>query len=229
MFLKCDAHANTLKRHLRGFLMVRDPAGKRLVFRYYDPRVLRVYLPTCVDEELQSFFGPIGCFWTEGKAEQNMLEFRLHRGNLVQRTLSLAQASERAVSPASETAPPDALPRHGLLAIRQEQMAAFSRAELEKFEARTLARLLQSFPKQCGTLTESQLRNLIQYGIRRARTYRITSERDVSQYIDLMLRFGQDFDTDPRCAWAGYILANRKTARSKLRGLHEAAPAHTGQ
>jgi hypothetical protein len=39
IFLKCDASLNSLRRHLRGFLVVGDPNGGRLVFRYYDPRV----------------------------------------------------------------------------------------------------------------------------------------------------------------------------------------------
>ena len=67
VFLKCGAHANTLRHHLRKFLVVRDPEGRRLVFRYYDPRVLRIYLPTCTPEELGLFFGPIECIWLEGE------------------------------------------------------------------------------------------------------------------------------------------------------------------
>ncbi len=66
VFLRCAAHAYTLRRHLREFLVVSDPDGKRLVFRYYDPRVLRIYLPTCTHYELIRFFGPIECIWVEG-------------------------------------------------------------------------------------------------------------------------------------------------------------------
>jgi hypothetical protein len=65
VFLKCGGHAEALRRHLRELLVVRDPNGKHLVFRYYDPRVLRVYLPTCTVEELDAVFGPIDCFWIE--------------------------------------------------------------------------------------------------------------------------------------------------------------------
>jgi hypothetical protein len=75
VFLKCDASIHTLRRHLRGFLTVRDPSGKRMVFRYYDPRVLRVYLPTCTADELRTVFGPIECFWTEGEDRGTLLQF----------------------------------------------------------------------------------------------------------------------------------------------------------
>jgi hypothetical protein len=232
VFLRCDTHANTLKSHLRGFLVVRDPGGRRLVFRYYDPRVLRIYLATCNEQELERIFGPIACFWTEGRGARNMLEFQLNHGSLVQRTLPLeTAASDRGVSPGApgNRGADREILHKGLLIIRQEQMAAFSRAEVEKFEAWMLNHLMQSFPKQCGGLREAELRELIQYGIKRARVHRITAARDVSKFIDLMMIVGRDFDTDQRSAWAGQILANRKTARSKLRALYEAAEAHPSQ
>lgn len=46
-----------LRRHLRRFLLARDPDGRTLVFRWYDPRVLRVYLPTLTADEAGKFFG----------------------------------------------------------------------------------------------------------------------------------------------------------------------------
>jgi len=45
VFLRTETGIEQLRKHLRGFLRVRDEAGRRLIFRYYDPRVLRVYLP----------------------------------------------------------------------------------------------------------------------------------------------------------------------------------------
>ena len=54
-------------RHFRQFLRVRDEAGREFFFRFYDPRVLRVYLPTCNSEELRTFFGPVELFSMEGE------------------------------------------------------------------------------------------------------------------------------------------------------------------
>jgi hypothetical protein len=48
-----------LRGHLRRFLRVQTEEGKTLLFRFYDPRVLRAYLPTCTAEELETFMGPI--------------------------------------------------------------------------------------------------------------------------------------------------------------------------
>ncbi|HEX4551000.1 DUF4123 domain-containing protein [Pseudomonas sp.] len=47
-----------LRGHFRSLLRVTDPDGNLLVFRFYDPRVLRVYLPTCTPQERAAIFGP---------------------------------------------------------------------------------------------------------------------------------------------------------------------------
>src|SRR5579864_6542977 len=70
VFFQSDTSLKNLRRHLKEFLVVRDERGRRLVFRYYDPRVLRVYLPTCVTSELRTVFGPIDCFWTESESPE---------------------------------------------------------------------------------------------------------------------------------------------------------------
>jgi hypothetical protein len=89
VFFQSDTSLKNLRRHLKEFLVVRDERGRRLVFRYYDPRVLRVYLPTCVTSELRTVFGPIDCFWTESESPEKMLEFRFRGRRLEQRTLPL--------------------------------------------------------------------------------------------------------------------------------------------
>lgn len=93
VFLKCDASISSLRRHLRKLLSVRDPKGEILLFRYYDPRVLRLYLPTCRAEELQTVFGPIDRFWVEAEDPDAMLEFRSRHGELLRKELSVAKAA----------------------------------------------------------------------------------------------------------------------------------------
>ena len=91
VFLKCATHARTLRRHLREFLVMRDPKGNRLVFRYYDPRVLRVYLPTCNADELEMLFGPIERFWMESNVAGTILDFRLDMTQLIEAKHSLGE------------------------------------------------------------------------------------------------------------------------------------------
>lgn len=66
IFAWARADMETLRRHFRRILQVRGEGGKRLFFRYYDPRVLRVYLPTCSLSDLREVFGPLSRLFAEG-------------------------------------------------------------------------------------------------------------------------------------------------------------------
>jgi len=74
-----------LRMHFRKFLMVWDPDGKPLYFRYYDPRVLRVYLPTCNGDELETLFGPVSAYVLEGEKPDVLLRF-IRAGNALGQT-----------------------------------------------------------------------------------------------------------------------------------------------
>jgi hypothetical protein len=90
IFALSAADLRELRRHFRRFLTVYDPSGKPLLFRYYDPRVLRTYLPTCNPEELSTLFGPVSCYLLEGEKPEEMLRFQLASGSLVRQEKQLA-------------------------------------------------------------------------------------------------------------------------------------------
>jgi hypothetical protein len=92
VFLRIDDPSN-LRHHLRKFLKVKTEDGRRLLFRWYDPRVLRVYLPTCSATELATVFGPLDRWFAETDGATSLLEFsRTPTGNLKVWTHSLAAA-----------------------------------------------------------------------------------------------------------------------------------------
>jgi hypothetical protein len=74
IFLKTSETLEKLQLHFRRFLMVYNEDGKLLYFRFYDPRVFRVYLPTCNEAELKTVFGPVTNFLAEGQ-EDSLIEF----------------------------------------------------------------------------------------------------------------------------------------------------------
>jgi hypothetical protein len=87
VFLHSPTSMVNLRRHLRKFLIVQDSEEGPVAFRYYDPRVLRVYLPTCNGEELRTVFGPVETFWAEDwEGANQILEFRHENGALIQKT-----------------------------------------------------------------------------------------------------------------------------------------------
>ena len=83
IFVVVDAELRTLRRHFRSLLTVYDPNNVPLFFRYYDPRVLRIYLPTCNAEELKTVFGPVDRYLMEQEDGEAILRCELKDNALV--------------------------------------------------------------------------------------------------------------------------------------------------
>jgi len=56
---------------------------------------------------------------------------------------------------------------------------------------------------------DQELRIIIQSGMKKAESYEVTDETDVERFLDCMMRYGHDFDTNPRTSWAGDILGRQ--------------------
>jgi hypothetical protein len=67
VLLQTDDPAN-LRHQLRKLLKVRGPDGRNLLFRWYDPRVLRAFLPTADAPQLLAFFGDVTAWIAEDGA-----------------------------------------------------------------------------------------------------------------------------------------------------------------
>ena len=77
ILLRSNTGLKALRKHLRRFLLVGGPGGKNFVFRYYDPRVMRPFLPSCSAPQLDEFFGPMEGIATESWNANRMIEFNL--------------------------------------------------------------------------------------------------------------------------------------------------------
>jgi hypothetical protein len=65
----------TMRRHLRTIMIVALPDGRLVNFRWYDPRILRAYLPTCTPDEAAAVFGPAVQYLVEGEVPELLLQF----------------------------------------------------------------------------------------------------------------------------------------------------------
>lgn len=83
IFVNAEISLDDLRKHFRKFLLVKTEDGKELYFRFYDPRVLRIFLPTCNEQQLLDFFGPINSFQMESEDAEYVVEFKLENGQLV--------------------------------------------------------------------------------------------------------------------------------------------------
>ena len=92
IFVRTKAEFHVLRRHLRRLTSARLPNGRVAQFRFYDPRVLRVFVPTCTSEELASVFGPIIEISMEAKDPGAARRFRFEAGHLVNDQVELDEA-----------------------------------------------------------------------------------------------------------------------------------------
>jgi len=75
IFLASTSTFSILARHFRRFIMVKTEEGEKYYFRYYDPRVLRAYLPTCSRTELKFLFEEVRLFIAEEEGGKRMIEY----------------------------------------------------------------------------------------------------------------------------------------------------------
>ena len=85
-----DCTMQQQRRHFRTLLRVRSEDGRMLVFRFYDPRVFRVFLPTCTAREAAMMFGPIPRFLAESEDGRHILEYNSDTGGSNANTITLA-------------------------------------------------------------------------------------------------------------------------------------------
>jgi hypothetical protein len=97
VLLLSAATEEILHEHLRRIFVVKDESGQEFFFRFYDPRVLRTFLPTCSREQLLEFFGPVEEF-LGADAAGDVFSFRLERGTLIHESLVAREATARRYS-----------------------------------------------------------------------------------------------------------------------------------
>lgn len=98
VLLQSRADFRTVRKQLRKFLMVSEESGRRLYFRFYDPRVLRTYALTCTRDEIVDFFGPIRNFILESATRDEMLVLSSAENGLHPQTVVLPVAPELVTS-----------------------------------------------------------------------------------------------------------------------------------
>jgi hypothetical protein len=71
-----------LHKHFRKILMVSTEDKKKIYFRFYDPRVLKMFLPTCNAQQILEFFGPVKNLLLEGALKNEFLKYWQENGTL---------------------------------------------------------------------------------------------------------------------------------------------------
>jgi len=101
LLVTSDAPFEEVYKHFRKFLMVKRENGQRLYFRFYDPTVLRIFLPTCDPDQITQFFGGrlIGSFILEDEDPGFAIRFRHENGILQSSRVPVAEITTALVEP----------------------------------------------------------------------------------------------------------------------------------
>jgi hypothetical protein len=96
-----------------------------------------------------------------------------------------------------------------MLTIRKEQLEVFQKVSRRQFQKAMLTYLREAFAAQTVQKTDADLDALIRTGIERAKHYKIVIEDDVQRFLDCMMIYGQNFDSDASLNWARLVLRAR--------------------
>ena len=109
-----------------------------------------------------------------------------------------------------------------MLTIRQAQMDALHDELLKQFEQRMVMHLRSTCPEETREIAESELRSTIRAGISSAANYEVMDEVDVRRYLECLVLYGPDFDTNSKTSWAGSILRdNELTGMEKMNQIDD--------
>lgn len=187
-----DVTLEMLRRHFRTLLRVRGEGDGMVLFRFYDPRVLRTYLPTCNEHEVARLLGPVRRLACESESGATVLEYG---------------GDARATAPmAGEVAA-----RHGApTRIRNTQAAVFKERAARAFVDKLLPRLRRAFPQETIDRDDQDLARTVHQAVLKAATYGVLFETDVVRFVACFIHLGPSFDRDSLRPWAGAILSDER-------------------
>lgn len=171
IFAIADTNIEGMRRHCRRFLLVLSPAGTKMNFRFFDPRVLVTWLDCCTAQELDDFYGPVSEFGIPTEDGLGALFWK-----------------RRVEGPMRRRTDP-------LLKLRPAQMRAFAQASDERFVDRT-ALFLQSEFADARQEPRASLKPFVADQIARARRHGFTTEIQLVTYVVTAWLLGSTFDEE---------------------------------
>lgn len=93
-----------------------------------------------------------------------------------------------------------------MLVIRKSQMKVFQNHMFGEFVNRSSRIVRADYGEETKDISDEDLRAIINAGIQKAKSYGIKYEDDVLQYLRYIIRYGAEFDADPKFSGISEIL-----------------------
>lgn len=186
------ADISVLNRHLRRFVKI-DDGGRTLYWRYYDPRVMRNYLPTCTIDELKTIFGPANLYLMEDEDARLARQFMLAENALQQKKFTLHGIEASRVDPfAASVVLDEAMTGTTRLVVRPEQA---KQAGEGIYVERMRSYLSEHFPESREVPPDVMGQTILEL-TERAAGYKLILETHLAPFIVAAWIFGTSFDED---------------------------------
>jgi hypothetical protein len=107
-----------------------------------------------------------------------------------------------------------------VLRIREEQLAALSLAAAGTFVDSVVEHVADCFPLHFQTLGRERTRRVIERVLTRGAELELIAEYDLCELVNLTFVLGDQFESDPRFAWATAVLHDTTiAAEARMREL----------
>lgn len=167
------ASLENLRRHFRHYLKVSSPEGKIWLFRFYDPRVLKLFIPACTAQEIRAFYGPVAAW---GIAPPNVESATFYQ----EVNASAAQVNYSFMFRMTE--------RH-VEALEIQAHMAFADEVIEFLET-----MHSEFVQD---LSPVELKKRVLFGLTKAKRYGFKRQASLAGFVAIMFRIGPGFDEHP--------------------------------
>jgi hypothetical protein len=93
IFAQCRHSIGEMRRHFRSIVSVHDEKGNPLIFRFYDPRVLRKFIPTCKIDEALTLFGKVDAFFVEDENNEVLFRYEIAKNAIKKTEIALDEGN----------------------------------------------------------------------------------------------------------------------------------------
>ena len=202
----------TLSRVRSGFRRIAkaiSPEGKNIVFRYYDPRVLRPYLPTCSKEEADHVFSHVSDFVMDGDDDAPIYRFRRVAGQVV-----------NVIDPATLTFPTPPEEDHwgkggirGPLKIRPQQYRPFIDARRLLIIKKAEQHIQHCFPQKAAELQKNnEFNSWVKRNVEKILSLGFTTMQEILRVLNAVVQYGE---TAYEADWFHEIMAKELNSSAK--------------
>jgi hypothetical protein len=156
-------------------LRVQDEQGRILVFRFYDPRVLRVYMPTCEPSETMQMLGPVHALMCEKETGKSLVVFAENG----------AHANEKLIPSAS------------IFQMKSNQLSGLRGYYFSRFCSRLTEFLGELHFDLIDGDASIQLNDFVVRAVRKGHELGFFADATLAEYVSLCIQLGPEFHDHP--------------------------------